>query len=199
MEHDGAYRPTPTERTTPISSLKNGHTPPQSSDIAADTLIHKRLPQLRALLATAKALLIRSPAPNQIPPLPAAPDHLNGYHHQIPPIDPPNCEIEPPQQRQEPHASPRRTKPLKPLQELHPHSYPTPADELLALKGAPEDIAIALGIRERFWTHVVRSLAAESSTGATPGEIQLTRSYYMRSANKKLEARWWISNQDKLN
>jgi hypothetical protein len=158
----------------------------QPSDITTLPTSKKRLEQLRVLFITAKAFIIRSPSPPTIES--PALDHLNGHHEALP-LDLPTCDTT---------ASPehRRTKPPIPFESLYPRTKPV--DELMALQGPTESVAVAERIRERFWTHVVRSLAAESTHGATPTQIQLTRRCYIRSANKKLDANWWISNKDKL-
>lgn len=165
----------------------------QSSDIPSIQLTNKRLEQLRALLARAKAFILRAPAPEQSSQDPDIPDFFSGHHLQVIPIEPPIYE---------PEALPlslprRRTKPARIFTESLEQSCPA-SDELMAIQGTTESVVVAERIRERFWTHVVRSLAAESAHGASPNQILLTRRYYMRSANKKLDASWWITNKDEL-
>ncbi len=167
----------------------------QTSDISALPLTSKRLEQLRTLLTRAKGLIIRDPAPAQPSRSPDIPDFFNALQLQVAPIEPPTEE---PQPLSEPIIAHRRTKPASPFAHRQDPTCRTPAYELMDLRGLPEDVAIAQRIRERFWTHVVRSLAKESSFGITPNEIQVIRRHYIRSANRKPNARWWISNEDKL-
>jgi hypothetical protein len=168
----------------------------QSSDIVATSLPHKRLQQLRTLLTAAKTLILRSPSSTQSTLSPDLPDLFDGLDLQVAPIEPPTEEPEPPS---EPIITQRRTKPgSNPLSRSQGPTCRKPAYELIDLRGLPEDVAIAQRIRERFWTHVIRSLAKESSFGATAHDIQVIRRYYIRSANSKPNARWWISNEDKL-
>jgi hypothetical protein len=168
----------------------------QSSDIVATSLPHKRLQQLRTLLTAAKTLILRSPSSSPPTLSPDFPNLFDGLDLQVAPIEPPT---EAPEPLLEPIITHRRTKPASsPLPNRQDRSCPTSAYELMDLRGIPEDVAIAQRIRERFWTHVVRSLAKESSFGAAPREIQVIRRYYIRSANSKPNARWWISNEDKL-
>ncbi|SRR5258706_7841324 len=166
----------------------------QTSDIPEFQLTNKRVEQLRALLTRAKSFITRAPAPVQPSLSPDIPDFFNGLQLQVARIEPP---IHEPEALPLPLPHRHRTRPAGPLADSQGPACPT-ADELKVLRGTHEDIAVAERIRERFWTHVVRSLAKESSYGATPNQILLTRRYYIRSANKKLDANWWISNQDKL-
>ncbi len=188
MEHERLSLLQPEQNTSTIPAHHNGHIP-LSPDVSP-TLPHRYLPDLRAIFTAAKAHFIRTPSSVMVP----LPEHLETLQVRIEPVDKPLCEPEQPHPALHSH---RRSLPPRPSIPLH-SARPRPDLELLSLRGTIEDIATATLIRERFWTHVVRSLANESSTGTPPRDVQLIRRYYMRSANTKRDASWWVQNEDKL-
>jgi hypothetical protein len=188
MKHEGlAHLP---DQTQSVVTSQNGHTPFQPLEFPPSQS-RQRLPQLRALFSAARSLLTRRREPES----PTQPDQLDGYHHEISPLGLPIFE---PEQPQEPIADQPRTKPANPPPQPQIYTDPSPEHELLQLQGSPWAVQPATLIRERFWTQVVRGLAKESAHGTPSHQIELARRSYMRRANTKLDAVWWIQNQDKL-
>ncbi len=214
MEHDGAYRPTPPEWTVPISSLKNGHTPPLLSPESpiTITLSQEDVSLLRRVLNTVDTLHAQQIAPldqaSYADPISPAPQ-LEPPQQAVSPPDSPPLELvplpspEPPPATspERPPTAPQRHRGHKSQEDsTHPPAEAPPRastpNTLVFLQGTRQDIKAAEPIRERLWTGTVRWLAVQSTLGKTHEDIALLRWRMMNLVNLHPDAKWWIEHQD---
>ncbi|SRR5260221_2971303 len=178
MEHEGVYHPDQPQRTTSLSSLKNGHTPPPFSpdSTLTITLSQEDVELLRRVLN-----IVDSPAsPTVLEPVPLATPEPPRRH----PGRPTKAAMHLRRQNQEDWT--------KPPEGSHPRARKPGA--LVFLQGTHQDIKAATPIRERLWTGTVRWLAVQSTLGHSRTEVSTMRQQLVNDVNQHPDAKWWIQH-----